>query len=285
VPELRAVQALVSELIRATDGVERTLARTDTPHRCELLDLLAATVTSDARLGAVKRLEVYANAYFYRILDCLKEDFSVLLANVGDARFHDLVTAYLLVHPSNHFSMRYVGQRMPQFIAAHASMAAFRSQFPWAADLARLEWALLDAFDAADVPKATRQDFATVDPEEFAELQFFLDPSVQCLELDSRAVRRQRAHGAVEAEDSALESEGGGAPREHVLVWRRDETVRTRPLAPAEARALDCVARGKTFGEICVEVAGLVGEEQAASQVAGWLAAWLEVGCLAKQVV
>ena len=99
---------------------------------------------------AYGRLDVYADMYFYRLRDCLAEDFPKLAELVGEARFHNLVTDYLLRHPSSHPSLRELGRRLPAFLADHAIAA----EFPVAADLARLEWARVDVFDERDVADA-----------------------------------------------------------------------------------------------------------------------------------
>jgi len=275
--ELQRTQELLSQLIRATDGVERTLAA-DAAQARELRGALARTVRSDDRLDAVHRLEVYANAYFYRILDCLKEDFPALLAAIGETAFHDLITAYLRVHPSDSYSMRHVGRHVAGFLESGRSVARLRERFPWAASLARFEWSFLDAFDAPNVPVATREDFAHVQPEAFVELRFELDPSVQRLELDARAVRIHSAHQAGET----LEPGSFTDAPVHVLVWRRGERVSSRHLSSDEALALDGLARGLSFGETCVEIAERVGEETAPAALAGWLGGWLAAGCLSR---
>jgi len=286
VADLLETQSLISKLIRATDGVERTLTHAE-PHSEASSEVaaerllwareLAATVRSDARLGAIQRLEVYANAYFYRILDCLAEDYPVLVRSLGQRRFHDLITGYLLAHPSDHFSMRQVGRHLAEYLRHHEREARLRRDFPWAPDLARLEWSLLDAFDAPDVAPATREDFAQVEPDDFVELQFFFDPSLQCLAVDARAARLHDQPEDAEP-DPGQEQESPA----HVLVWRTRERVRTRGLDADEAYAIACVSRGMSFGEVCLEIAGRIGEERASGQVAAWLGGWLEAGCLAR---
>jgi hypothetical protein len=42
--------------------------------------VLEALVHGDQRLSAFDRIDIYANAYFYRLLECLGEDFPATLA-------------------------------------------------------------------------------------------------------------------------------------------------------------------------------------------------------------
>jgi Putative DNA-binding domain len=46
-------------------------------------------VLGDERLSALERMDIYANAYFYRLLDCLNEEFPATLA----CEIHSLLLA------------------------------------------------------------------------------------------------------------------------------------------------------------------------------------------------
>ena len=145
---LDELQRRLWRLISAPEGVAEALASEPEARAPSLSDW----IVDDAQLGAARRLEVYANAYFARIHECLARDFAALAAAIGEAGFHDLVTAYLIAHPSRHPSLRFIGAALPDYLADAPQAAPFRRRWPWAADLARLEWALGCAFDAADAP-------------------------------------------------------------------------------------------------------------------------------------
>jgi hypothetical protein len=48
-------------------------------------------IRSDQRLAAIERINIYVNAYFYRLLECLKEEFPATLAVIGANDFAGLV--------------------------------------------------------------------------------------------------------------------------------------------------------------------------------------------------
>jgi len=58
----------------------------------------------------------------------------------------------------------------------------------------------------------------------------------------------------------------------------RDSLEETRALEPEEARALEAVAAGATFGVLCEHIAADCGEEEAPARAAGWLAGWVDAG-------
>lgn len=235
---------------------------------------LAAWVRSDERLCAEDRLDVYANAYFYRIHDVLAEDFPTLAHALGEDAFHDLATSYLAVHPSRHPSLRHVGARLADFLAGHPAAASFRERLPCAADLARFEAASEDVFDAADLPAATREDLARVPPERWDGLPVVLRPSVRLLALGwpvheaRRALRDEQPLPALQPASLRL------------CVWRREEQVCTRELLPDEAEALAGAAAGIDFGSLCERIAAVHGDEEAPGRAAAWLGAWVDDGLL-----
>ena len=233
---------------------------------------LATLVTSDERLAAEDRLDVYANAYFYRIHDVLAEDFPTLAAALGEEGFHDLVTSYLAVHPSQSPSLRWIGDRLAEFITGHASVASLRRASPFAADLATYEWTTEAIFDAQDSQPARREDLASVPAEDWDQLMVQLRPSVRLLRLGWPV---QELRSAMRAEEPLPEIEPAATA---LCLWRRDEQVVHRELDPREAQALEAAASGVAFGLLCERVAREVGEDEAPSLAATWLASWIDDG-------
>ena len=70
-PRLGDLQSLLYRLITAPSGVEEGLAAEKTLPP----EGLSATVRGNSRMSAVDRVEIYANMYFYRLLEVIKEDF------------------------------------------------------------------------------------------------------------------------------------------------------------------------------------------------------------------
>lgn len=281
---LAATQHLLWRLITAPEGVAKALQ--ENPGDASLLADSVAGVSSGAANGEAtsheltptRRLEVYAGAYFARIHDALASDFSDLAAQLGEATFHDLVTSYLAIRPPHRPSLRDVGARLPEFLADGEGGEPFRARAPWAADLARLEWLQSDLFDAPDAVVATRRDFEKRAPEEWGGLTLKLIPAAGLLTLEwpvhtlcaswSGGTRRSDGANPISSKPSEL------------LVWRASETVSYRPLEDPEAEALSLVAAGTTFGEVCQAAAVRIGDEEAPTHSAIWLARWLEDGLL-----
>jgi putative DNA-binding protein len=137
---LSELQALLYPLI-TTPGAKRIGNERDlAPGRIEML------VRGDRRLSASERVNIYANAYFYRLLDCLYEEFPATLAVVGPDNFAALVRDYLLRWPLTQPSIFYAGRYLPSFLRNHP----LAKRWPFISELARLERAILDVFHTAD---------------------------------------------------------------------------------------------------------------------------------------
>jgi hypothetical protein len=266
-PALRDTEALFWKLITAPEGVADGLRRIDMKP-----DELGRVVAGDARLDAVQRLDVYANMYFWRLLDILRGDYSAVVAVLGDDRFHNLVTDYLLACPSQHPSVRNVGARLPDFLARQQPA----EERPWLVALARLERARVELFDGPDAEPLTLDELRTRAPEDFVALPLPLVPSHLFLDVEHAVDDVWRA---VENEDP-IEPPAAGART--LLVWRQDVTVYHRALEPLERKALARARDGASFGVVCDLVAETVPVDEAGPAAFQLLARWVGDGIIAR---
>jgi hypothetical protein len=270
--QLAATQRQLRRLIVAPSGVAAALEEFGAAEAREL----SMRIQEDSKLSAVERLEVYANAYFYRIRDCLAEDFGALHAGLGAELFHDLVTAYLIAHPPRHPSLRFAGDRLPEFLRAGRAAEPFRRRLPWGGDLARLEWAIVDAFDAADAPTLSRERLSQIAPEHWVSLRFDFQAAYALLSLDWPVHLCRRAWDGGDPPPAAPLS----PEKTPICVWRDAEQVRYRTLEALEARGLDLAAGGEPFGALCEQLATEVGDGEAPALAAALLARWQADGLL-----
>ncbi|MGH7925203.1 MAG: HvfC/BufC family peptide modification chaperone [Candidatus Binatus sp.] len=265
---LKELQSLLYRLIVAPSGVAEGLAA------ARELDAggLDAIVRGDERLSAEARVDIYANMYFYRILDALKEDFPATLAVLGADNFHNLVTGYILEYPPTEPSLYYCGQHLAAFLREHP----LREGAPFVADLARLERASVEVFQGPDASALETDSLRAIAPEDWPAMKLRLQPAAQILALDWRVSELLRA---VE-EKREWKPAGRGAFT--VLVWRSNARVFYRDLEEDEAKALEAVSRGATFADICELVAGDAEFEDPVATMDRMLARWLSEGLLAR---
>jgi hypothetical protein len=254
-PPLRQAQQRLSRLIRAPSG-----AASETE----------ALLRGDALRPAPLRLEVYARAWFERLHGALAGDFAVLARAAGAEAFRALVLAYLAAHPPRSPSLRDAGDRFAEFVARAPEAGELRRRLPFAPDLARLEWALVEAFDAADAPVLARETLEQLPAERWAELRFVLQPALRRLAARFPVERLRLAHDRGGAE---LLLELAPQPTQ-LCVWRAQERVFYRALAVDEAEALALAADGASFGELCELLAAHMPESEAPLRAASLLERW-----------
>jgi hypothetical protein len=240
-PSLESLQAkLQAHLLRGSDDVRAHLA-------------------PGARLG------IYASAYVSRLTEALAHNFPALAKLLGPQDFATLARAYIAAHESRHFSVRWYGGALAEFLATETRYA----QAPLLAELARWEWAVASAFDAADAEPIDGGELARIAPDEWARLRFTWHPSVQVLD---HAWNAPQIWKALTQDAQRPAAEVAGAPQPW-LVWRRHLDVRFRSLDAAEAAAIRASGSGATFGEICERA-------ETAARAAAWLRDWIDARCL-----
>jgi hypothetical protein len=242
-------------------------------------EALSGLLRGDRGLAPQDRLAVYSNAYFHRLLQCLSGDFGALARALGPAAFHDVVKTYLMTHPPSHPSLRYAGRFLASFLETEPFAAIFSRRCAYCADLARLEWALCDAFDARDAPVLGREELLAVAPEAWGSLRFETSPSLAVLTLNFpvHTIRERFDH---EDEEATWDLPPPLEPvQTHVRVWRRKEMVYYRAVPALEAELLRTLQRGEDFGPLCERITREAGAA-AAMHATRFLEAWVSAGLL-----
>ncbi len=235
---------------------------------------ILATIEPSQQLTAKKRFDVYAEAYRLRLKGFLAEDFKVLNNALGHDGFDALSEAYVDATPSFHRNARWYARELPDFIETAPPWNGSRSLL----DVARLERALADAFDAADTFPCPIRDLAALAPGEWPQAQFSFHPSAVLLTLAQGTATAFRA-AAAETECPPPDE----TRDENVLIWRHpDLQVLFRPLETAEAIALSEAISGESFGEICamLQFHDTHDTEEVAARAAGYLAQWFRDGLI-----
>ncbi len=204
------------------------------------------------------------------MLECLGEDFPTTLAVLGTDNFAALVKEYLLEHPPTEPSILYAGLYLADFLNDHP----FAKRWPFIADLATLERAILDVFHAADAPALRLETLQAVPSEDWPALKLRTHPAVEIVHSEWRisdvlhTVEQGREWTDPEHEETS------------VLVWRQNALVRYRNLEPVEREALVTVSRGASFAAVCEAVEAGIEEPNRAALISRLMARWLADGII-----
>ncbi len=144
-----------------------------------LRKVTAQLIKPNDRLSSFERLEIYNRQYWFRILSCFYEDFPGLRAVMGDRPFEKMAEAYLKTNPSRSYTMRNLGSRLHQWLSKNPVW--IRSCKQMALDMVALEWAHMEAFDAAEEPPLTTDDLLDLKGQ---NLKLKIQPYLQLLALE-----------------------------------------------------------------------------------------------------
>jgi hypothetical protein len=227
--------------------------------RSEGLGEVDARLTAGPKLDAQGRLDVYRHGYVARLVECLADDYPVLQHAMGDEAFETLCRAYLARHPSTAPNLNTYGRRMAE-VCAEQGLA-------FEADLARLEWAMVEVIHAASAPQLTMERLAAIPMESWAGARLVAAQGVRVVETAFpvnayfQAVKDERAPERPAAEDAIT------------VVYRPAKTVWRMGLSPVMATVLRALLAGETLERALDHAAG-----EAPEQVMGWFREWIASG-------
>lgn len=131
-----------------------------------------ALIRPNDRLSSFERLEIYNRQYWFRLYSSFEEDFPGLKAVIGGKKFDRLMRDYLTDCPSQSFSLRNLGSRLEVWLTGQPEYLDPRRDL--AMDMVRLEWAHIEAFDAAEMPLLDADDLASIDEDSVLRMQPYL---------------------------------------------------------------------------------------------------------------
>lgn len=217
-------------------------------------------------------LNVYADAYHIRIADVAADHFPALVRVLGRTPFDRLITTFLKAHPPQEVSVKLAVAGLPAFLGRYGVPEAVGVPPRALADVAALEWASEDLFDAPDspspLPVAVLEEIA---PEDWERVGFDFIAALRVVETE---------YDVVPVLDAVAEGIAPARPklrRGAYAVFRAGLDVERRSLSVEEGRLLAMLSGGLTFREACDAVGGEDGEgetplvERAAAALVRWM--------------
>jgi len=210
-------------------------------------------ISESARgLSARKRLDIYYNAYRFRLIDVLMDTFEHTAIYLGDDWFNQLAMDYVQSHPSTYKNIGLYGKDFPGFLA---------EQLPEdkeVSEIALMDWKLRRAFDGADSGVMTLEDLQQLAGEEGFRLQ-----AVPTLTTCTQHFNSLEIWNAINQDQTPPVVEQLPEPIE-LLIWRKGHSPHFRSLAKIESAAIACVCSqympGDTHGATLEAIGTLLGK-------------------------
>jgi hypothetical protein len=229
------------------------------------MDEAEARLTAGPALGARERLEVYRHGYAARLRECLADDYPVLKHALGAEAFDALGDAYVARFPSTSPNLNAYGRNMPAFCAERG--------LGFEADLARLEWAIVEVVHAPVAPPLTMDRLATISPEAWGGARL----------VASRALRVVGHEHPVNDYFQSVRDGGeppipGHAPGS-TAVYRSGLTVWRMGLTAPMAAVLRALVAGTPLEKALANA-----QNEPPGNVSGWFREWIQSGLFADVV-
>jgi hypothetical protein len=194
-----------------------------------------------ARGSRERRLSVYRTNTLNSLTDVLSAAYPVIRRIVGDRFFRGAARAFVESAPPVEPVLYRYGGDFQAFLAAFAPAA----DLPYLPAVARLEWARIAAYFAADMPPLDPQRLAAVPPEALETVTFAAHPSVTVLDEAHPVFEIWRVN---QPDIETVPPVDLTAP-ERGIVFRRGLDVTQRPLDAPSAAWLAALTAGQPLAD------------------------------------
>ncbi len=234
-------------------------------------------IQSTEECDASTRMSVYGNAYRLRLQEALATDFPVLHGYLGDEQFEFLAQTYIKRYPSQTYSLRYFSQNLPQLLLDEAPF----QQHKELNELASVEQAFANSFDAPNAETVKLEQLAQLQPDAWPELSLTFSHSLTCLSLNTNCMHIWRALSAEEGPPSVIHHK----QPEYWIIWRKPDLVsHYKYLERAEATAFQLALQGQSFANLCECLLDFYEEAETPLKAVGLLQAWIQEGLIVELV-
>jgi hypothetical protein len=260
------MQSVVVHPGTAAEALESDAAQAHVP-----ASRLGEVILPSRTLTPAERVSIYHGMYLLRMEEALASDYGALKHFLGDDGFFELVRGYVQAHPSRSYTLNRLGDHLPGYV--HTATGLPRREF--CHDLARLELAVSQVFDAEETPCLTEAEVAAVAPEEWERARLRTVAAFRLLSfrypvnayLESVRNEDHDHHPRAKAKDTWV-----AVYRRDFAVWRHDLT------RPAHDLLADLVA-GKPLGEAVSAALGRGGRRAPTQdELFRWFREWVSGG-------
>ncbi|MFT5674850.1 MAG: hypothetical protein ACI808_000778 [Paraglaciecola sp.] len=228
-------------------------------------------VITQGQLSNGQRVDIYRSAYRIRLRGVIDDDHEMLGLYLGDELFECLVNGYIDAMPSQHPSLRFFADRLPDYLRSTLPFA----EHPILSEIAGFERALLNAFDSADAESLSNQVLQQIPAENWPYLSFEFHPSLSFYQCHWNAIESWQSLKSAEPPPIAKLSE------QNIVwaIWRGPgKLTEYKPVQPIESNVLKYMQDGLLFAEICELMQSQMPESQIATTLYGYISLWLQRG-------
>src|SRR5262245_47764055 len=246
---LREIQAWMQCVLMHPGGAVDGIASSAAKGHLEITSAeLNTLIAPSQELSSLERLEIYARAYYARLLECLRTEFPVLAKAMGQDLFDQFAVQYLQRYPPSSYTLAELGSRFTSFLAETKPPAPGGNRPEWSdlfVDLARLESIFNEIFDgpgSENWPPLDPLELQVIPPDRWADIRLI---PASCLRLAEFHFPIGQYYRALRDDDGATSPPASAT---YLAITRRDYICRHHELSYDEFVLLSAVAGGQTLG-------------------------------------
>jgi hypothetical protein len=266
---LAAVQRWMQAVVVHPGRLDEAVADRATRRTLKGADV-GSVILPSRTLAPAERVGIYHGMYLLRMVEALESDYPALQHAMGEDAFRRLVQVYVQKHPSRSYTLNRLGDHLPAFVRRTAPPR--RRGYLY--DLARLELAVSQVFDAPETESLTEAQIAAVRPEDWERARLTPVDAFRLLALRHpvnaylQSVRDERHdHPRMTRKDA------------WVAVWRQDYRIWRVDLPQPAYEMLRHLAAGRPLGWAMKRVLGTKGRGRPTEdQVFRWFREWTSGG-------
>jgi hypothetical protein len=234
-----------------------------------LAEAAAGHIAGNARLSPIEQLEIYREQFWLRHTAALVEDFPGLSGIIGQIDWEKLVEGFLEATRPTSWSLRELGQALPAYVA----QAAWLPHRELCTDMARLEWAYIELFDAPDASPVDAARLVLIPEEAWQTARVVLLPALALLRVSYPVVELRRTLAGARSHAVPIPERAVS----HLVLHRgADRDLYHVTLSEGAFELLQALEEGLSLVAACERAAGRVPSEAEGweSNVGEWFSDW-----------
>lgn len=230
-------------------------------------------IAGNDRLTPVEQLEIYREQFWLRHTAALLEDFPGLSGILGQASWERLAEGYLEEVVPTSWTLRDLGARLP----AHVERCDWLPHRDLCVDMARLEWAHVEVFDAEDVPRLTPARLEGLPDEAWLTARIVLGPALALVRVRHPVAELRRA---IRAADGGAVPLPAPAPANLVVHRGDDLSLHDETVGDAAFELLVALGEGVPLAPACERTSRRVpgAAEELEREALRWFNEWAQRG-------
>lgn len=222
--------------------------------------------SSGKTLSACDRLNVYHNAYRFRLVDVLFDTFEHTAIYLGSDWFNQLALSYVQSHQSSSPNISRYGKEFPDFLAEQLADDLEVSE------LAEMDWKLRRAFDGLDRSVMTADRLPQLASENSGAVLFKFVPT---LSVTRQYYNTLDIWHAIDEDEIPPDVERLVQPVD-ILIWRKGYSPHFRSITAIESAAISAVGSGDSLDAIGAKLEETFPDVNVAKEFGVMLSRWFE---------